>query len=218
MSNYKNKEDQKKYNKKYYMENKEILLKYRKKYNKENKEKYLEQRKKYHKEHREAEEQYSKEYYIKNKEKINEYNKSYYFINKEKILKSHKKNQNEYQIKRRKKDPKFNLDHRMKCAISNSLRKNKKSQSWQMLVGYTLKDLIKHLKKTIPKNYIWEDILNGKLHVDHIIPKSVFNYTKPEHIDFKRCWALSNLRLLPAKENIAKSNYLSKPFQPALQI
>jgi len=34
----------------------------------------------------------------------------------------------------------------------------------------------------------------------------------------KRCWALSNLRLLPAKENMIKHNKLDRPFQPALRI
>ncbi|GAI61384.1 unnamed protein product, partial [marine sediment metagenome] len=38
------------------------------------------------------------------------------------------------------------------------------------------------------------------------------------HIDFKRCWALENLRLLPAKENMVKHNKLDRPFQPALRI
>ncbi|GAI73524.1 unnamed protein product, partial [marine sediment metagenome] len=45
----------------------------------------------------------------------------------------------------------------------------------------------------------WKDYLNRDLHIDHIIPKSAFNFTKPEHTDFKRCWALDNLRLLPVQ-------------------
>ena len=35
---------------------------------------------------------------------------------------------------------------------------------------------------------------------------------------FERCWALKNLRLLPAKENFAKKDKLEKPFQPSLMI
>ena len=60
--------------------------------------------------------------------------------------------------------------------------------------------------------------MEGKLHLDHKIPKSIFNYEKSEHTDFKRCWALENLQLLPAKENRVKHNNITKPFQPALQI
>ena len=91
-------------------------------------------------------------------------------------------------------------------------------RNWENLVDYTLDNLIKHLKKTMPEGYTWDDYLNGKLHIDHKIPISVFNFDKPEHIDFKRCWGLKNLRLLSAKENLIKGAKLSRPFQPALQI
>ena len=99
-----------------------------------------------------------------------------------------------------------------------SLKGNKAGRHWETLVGYTVKDLMRRLKKTMPKGYNWNDYLEGKLHIDHKIPKSVFNFTKPEHIDFKRCWALKNLQLLSAKENLRKNNHLSKPFQPALAV
>ena len=68
------------------------------------------------------------------------------------------------------------------------------------------------------KSANWQDFMEGKLHIDHIIPISAFNFTKPEHINFKRCWGLSNLRLLPAKENRIKKDKIIKPFQLALQI
>ena len=113
---------------------------------------------------------------------------------------------------------KHNLNYKMKRAINRSLKGNKNGKQWQDLVGYKTNDLIKRLKKTLPKEYTWQDYLEGKLHIDHIIPKSIFNYDNPTQIDFKNCWALSNLQLLPAKENRIKHNKLSKPFQPALQI
>lgn len=36
--------------------------------------------------------------------------------------------------------------------------------------------------------------------------------------DFKRCWALRNLQLLPAKDNLRKNAKIGKPFQPSLGI
>jgi len=101
-------------------------------------------------------------------------------------------------------------------SIRIMLKGNKQGRHWEDLVGYELNDLIKRLKKTIPKGYTWQDYLDSKLHIDHIIPVSVFNFTKPEHLDFKKCWALKNLQLLPAKENLEKHNKLDKPFQPCL--
>ena len=81
----------------------------------------------------------------------------------------------EYYNRRRKTDLKFNLKGKMGTAICYSLRGNKANRHWEDLVGYTLKDLIKMLKKTIPNGYIWEDVFNSKLHIDHIIPISAFN-------------------------------------------
>ena len=106
----------------------------------------------------------------------------------------------------------------MLSGIGISIKGNKNGRHWETLIGYKLNDLIKHLKSTMSKGYTWQNYLEGKLHIDHKIPISVFNFSKPEHPDFRRCWALSNLQLLPAKENIVKRDKLTKPFQPALQI
>ena len=148
--------------------------------------------------------EYSKQYYQNNSDKIKSRSKQYQQDNKESILRYIKK----YQNNRNKTDLKYNLIKRMGTRIYQSLKGNKNGRRWEVLVGYTVNDLIKRLKKTMPESYIWQDYLDAKLHIDHIIPISVFNFTKPEHIDFKRCWALNNLQLLPAKENRKKYNKL----------
>ena len=166
-----------------------------------------------------------KKYRQKNKTRIKEYQKMWREKNKEKTetirqqyREYQKKYQKKYSKKRRKTDLKYNLNQKMRLGIWFSLKGNKNGYHWENLVGYTTKDLIKRLQKTMPKEYTWQDFLDGKLHIDHIIPVSVFNFTKPEHIDFKRCWALNNLQLLPAKENIKKNAKLYKPFQPSLKV
>ncbi len=165
---------------------------------------------------------YNMTYRKLNKEKKAEYNRIYNIVNKEKIV-DRKKIYNaspEVRLKinkRRNTIPKINLNCRMSSAISHSLKNGKGGKSWLDLVDYTLCDLIKRLKKTLPKGYTWQDFLKKDvLHIDHIIPKSVYNYTKPEHEDFKRCWALENLQLLPAKENKIKGAKLEKEFQQSL--
>jgi hypothetical protein len=50
------------------------------------------------------------------------------------------------------------------------------------------------------------------------IPIAVFNYEKPEDIDFRLCWSLKNLQPLEKIENIKKKDKLEKPFQPSLKI
>jgi len=110
---------------------------------------------------------------------------------------------------------------RMAANMRKAIKQKKAGRHWEELVDYGLEDLIKRLKATIPNGYSWEnDFVNGNniLHIDHIIPMAVFNFNSPDHADFKRCFALDNLQLLPALENEQKSAKLFKHFQPSLQM
>jgi hypothetical protein len=203
---YKDKNKKRLHDKEYREKNKEYIKKCRKEYREKNKDKIAEYNKKWREQHPE----YYKKWFTENKERFRQYRKVWDSNNRE-----HRKMINKRRIKI---DLKFNLNHKMSRDIYKALKKSKAGRRWEDLIGYTVKDLIKHLKKTMPKGYSWADYIKGKLHIDHIIPKSAFNYTKPEHIDFKRCWALENLQLLPAEENMKKKNKIIKPFQPALKI
>lgn len=108
------------------------------------------------------------------------------------------------------------IDINVSNAIRLALKGRKNGRSWEGLVGYSCDQLIRRLKRTMPQGYTFNDYLNGKLHLDHIIPISVFNYNSAECIDFKKCWSLKNLRLIPADLNLKKGNKLDKPFQPSL--
>jgi hypothetical protein len=99
-------------------------------------------------------------------------------------------------------------------AIWKSLKSNKNNIAWENLVGYNLLHLQNHLEKQFQPGMTWGNY--GLWHVDHKIPLAVFNFTKPTDVDFKRCWMLSNLQPLWAKENTSKKNKLAEPFQPSL--
>lgn len=45
-----------------------------------------------------------------------------------------------------------------------------------------------------PNTWTWQ--------LDHIIPHSEFKYTSTEDEEFKKCWALNNLRPYSAKKNL----------------
>jgi hypothetical protein len=124
----------------------------------------------------------------------------------------------EYRLSRRerRKDPAHCLDHRMSTAVQIALRENKAGRKWEILVGYTLNDLKQHLEKLFRQGMSWENI--GKWHVDHIIPKALFNYEMAEDIDFKRCWSLGNLQPLWAEENFKKHSRMVGIFQPSLTL
>lgn len=56
----------------------------------------------------------------------------------------------------------------------------------------------------MPKGRSIEDMFNGNLHIDHIVPKSLFDLSNDN--DIQKAWSLTNLRLIDATENLKKSN------------
>ena len=111
------------------------------------------------------------------------------------------------------------LSNAIRANIRDALHRkggNKKERGWESLVGYSIKDLMKHLQEQFVDGMSWGNY--GKWHIDHIIPVSKFNFTSTDDFDFKRCWALSNLQPLWASENVRKHAKYSKPFQPSLKL
>jgi hypothetical protein len=181
----------------------------------------------------------SKRYANENKEKIRDYKKDHYKKNKVTILAKNKKwrednaesikvhkreyarreetreSRSEYFKMKRKTDPKYKLSAYFRIAIKDSIKSGQKRGLLKVL-GYTMDDLKKHLEKQFEPWMSWEN--HGEWHIDHKIPVSAFNYETVDDIDFKKCWALKNLRPLKAFDNLSKSNKLDKPFQPSLNI
>lgn len=111
-------------------------------------------------------------------------------------------------------DPTRKLSRNVSCQIWQSIRQAKNGHHWESLVGYTVDQLKAHLEKLFKPGMNWENY--GLWHNDHKIPISAFNFETPEDIDFKRCWALKNLRPMWGPDNIRKGAKLNKPFQPSL--
>jgi hypothetical protein len=116
--------------------------------------------------------------------------------------------------------PLFRVNQAMSGSVRRGLITGKQGMHWESLVGYTCNDLAKRLVKTLPAGYSWDDFTRGKtdLSIDHIIPIAAFNFSTTDDLDFKRCWALSNLRLIPKSVNCSKKDNLQRPFQPCLQM
>ena len=109
------------------------------------------------------------------------------------------------------------LPRKMSIAIRGSVKRGtKRNKSWETLVGYTTEQLRTHIEKQFSEGMNWEEFKLGNIHIDHIIPKSVFIFDSPEDFQFKQCWKLSNLRPMWATENIKKGNKLLEPFQQYL--
>ena len=189
------KEQKKEYNKKYREKHKEQIAEKNKKHYEENKEQIAERRKKHYEENKEQKKEYNKKHYEENKERIDENSKKWREENKERI--------DEYLKNRRKNDENFRIKRYLSSALANALKKsntNKKNKT-MTYVGCSKEELLLHLQST--KKTEWQ---NEKLHIDHIIPRALYDHTDEDEI--YKCWNWRNLRYLPEKENISKGNKL----------
>ena len=99
----------------------------------------------------------------------------------------------------------------MHSGIYISIKKEKRKRKWEVLAGYTLSQLKEHLSSLFVDGMSWDNY--GEWHIDHIIPKSFFDFKKPEDEGFKKCWELENLQPLWAKDNIIKKDKINTDIQ-----
>ena len=102
--------------------------------------------------------------------------------------------------------PKNRLNHNFSNLMLYHLKNMKNGQHWENIVGYTLNELIEHLENT--SDFTIQDYLEKDLHIDHIIPRSLYKFESHEDEKFKKCWNYRNLRFLEGKENMQKNNKL----------
>jgi len=180
----------------------------------------------YYQTHKEEVYEQTKKRRLANPERARNYCKKFHIANPEKEkeyrLRWRKNNPDAYRCSYTAKNKNYRATLRGKLCdniasnLYQTLKNGKNGISWVTILGYNFKQLKRHLEKTMPSGYCWDDYMSGMLHMDHKIPISVFNFEKVEDDDFKKCWALKNLQLLPAFDNLSKGNKLDKHFQPSL--
>jgi protein-arginine kinase activator protein McsA len=105
--------------------------------------------------------------------------------------------------KRYATDPSFALNELMRRGVLKSLKPGAKGgRSWRSLVGYTSAELRRHIERQFLPGMSWDK--RSEIHIDHIVPLSLFKFDGPDHPEFKAAWALTNLRPLWASDNIRK--------------
>lgn len=140
-------------------------------------------------------------------EKHREYGRRHYSKAKDRILADRKTEAGRRKVadtirRKRHSDPGFRLHCNISRVISIGLNGQKAGRKWQSLVGYTLDDLRCHLERQFVKGMTWRNY--GEWHVDHIRPRSSFQFTSADDAEFKACWALTNLQPLWAPDNLSK--------------
>lgn len=202
------------YDHQYRESNKELISKKQKQYRENNKEIIASRKKEYYDQNKEDIRKDRKIYRQNNKNKINEQNKKYRENNKDKIRIIKRK----YQKNRMNTDMEYKLHNNISSLVRNTIHKNggrKNKKSVLNYLPFSIEELILHLEELFEPWMNWKNWgkYNSKTwdnndpstwtwNIDHIIPRSDLPYNSMEHPNFKKCWALNNLRPLNAKLNI----------------
>lgn len=161
---------------------------------------------------------YNKDYYNQNKQTIKEKQKKYRVKNKTNI----RKYNNNLERNKRRNDPSFRLRKDLSRAIHLALKESngiKHNVSVMKYINYTIQELRQHLESKFEFWMTWDnhgiyrrdeynenDSSTWTWQIDHIIPQSKLSYSSMEDDNFKKCWALNNLRPLKSIDNIKKGN------------
>ena len=120
-----------------------------------------------------------------------------------------KQRMNEYQNEWRKnnKTPERRLRSNVSTAVYTALKHagNIKGGKTFKYLTYTPSQLKVHLEKQFDEFMSWDNY-GTYWNVDHIVPQAALPYDSLEHPNFRKCWALSNLRPLKKKENSSKGS------------
>jgi len=192
--------------KEYYAENRELILIKQKARREENIELYREKDREYALLNRETKRKAAKEWRENNPEQAKQSALAWRTGNPEKLKAIDA---------RRRQKAHYKVGAHVRSLVHRSIVRGTKSDATFKLLGYTRDQLMAHLERQFLPGMTWENY-GPVWHIDHIVPLAVHNYEAPHHADFKRAWALSNLRPLWARDNMAKGAKLSAPFQPSL--
>lgn len=119
-----------------------------------------------------------------------------------------------YQNKLNKEDINHRLAGSLRALIRGALKRNTtlKSKKTLDLVGCSIDELKKHLKKQFEKKMSWKNY--GDWHIDHIVPIDYFikNYDLSDISIQKIAFNFQNLQPMWAFENMSKNNKINVKF------
>jgi len=134
---------------------------------------------------------------------------------KEKNKDIHRDYSREYLRKRRAEDPAFRLYKNVRTRVAQTLKefgehkKNKVKTNKEYynkyfsVLNYSPEDLVEHIERQWIEGWDWNNY--GEVWVvDHIYPHSKLPYDSIEHPNYKKAWALRNLRPLSKEDNSSK--------------
>jgi len=81
-------------------------------------------------------------------------------------------------------------------------------EKMEIYLGYKMSELVEYLDKDIQERegISLKVAFDRGYHVDHVTPLSKFKVGHLEDSEFRRCWAIDNLRMMDADENLKKGS------------
>lgn len=109
--------------------------------------------------------------------------------------------------KRHEKDPKARLAHHIATRIDKDFPKTPGlHKDLEKHLGYKMSRLTRKLKRELAEKHGMglRAAFAAGWHLDHIRPLSSFDIKEVGDAEFKKCWAVANLEMIPAEDNLAK--------------
>jgi hypothetical protein len=143
--------------------------------------------------------------------------RSYYWNNRNRALQSSRKwrlNNPEKQLaqsRRRNTRKRLNVQSRiseaLRARVRDAIKYNRKSASTMTLLGCKIPSFRTYLESLWETGMNWENYGHKGWHIDHIIPCSLFDLSKPEHQ--RRCFHFSNMQPMWWTENLSKGSKIA---------
>lgn len=169
--------------------------------------------------------------YKSSRQKYYKNNSNLIIIKNSNYKKQNRESINDKARARRKNDIEFKLYETVRAVVKASIKRNKGNKnnlSTIKYLSYSIQDLKEHLEKQFqywmnwnnwgkydPKTWDDNDPSTWTWQIDHIIPQSDLPYTSMEDDNFKKCWALDNLRPYSAKQNIIDGPSRTRHYEAA---
>ena len=108
---------------------------------------------------------------------------------------------------RKRSDPEFKTLCTLKARVLGAVRQQctKKAYHTAELIGCSVPDLMKHLESQFKEGMTWQNHSRFGWHIDHVIPCSAFDLSKPE--EQKKCFHYTNLQPMWATPNLKKNSW-----------
>jgi hypothetical protein len=174
-------------------------------YRNKNREAVNDKARRYYSRNREVCGERKRSYCERNPEKVRDTKRRYTEANRQKVRDYHR----EYLRRKLKTDVNYALACRVRTRINAALKEgtSKKAHSMQLL-GCSAEQYRAYLEGQFRRGMTWGKVMDGKVHIDHRTPCSVFNLQ--DITEQKQCFHCTNTRPMWPSENMSKNDSLDE--------